>query len=108
MLLSAENGLVHSSNSKLSTLMTSSTSTDSSSICSATLMMSSPWVRRCLRTLALSLGLVGIGLWLLSFFNYINDIPHSMLTDMQDGVEVFTAVVQLAFFAIVKMPFNSK
>jgi hypothetical protein len=55
-----------------------------------------------LRTLALSLGLAGICLWLISFFNYIHDLHHSIFTQIQDGMEVFTAAIQLTFFAMVR------
>jgi hypothetical protein len=77
---------------------------DSGSICSATLMMSSILVRRTLRLMAFTFGLMGICLWLLSFFNYIHDLHHSKFTDAQDGMEVFTSIIRFAFFAIVYFP----
>src|SRR5688572_22224599 len=71
------------------------------SICSATLLLSSPWLRRTLRCLALSLGLRGVCLWMLSFFNYVRDMHYDMWTRLQDGMEVFTALGQFSFFALV-------
>lgn len=82
----------------------SSSSSDATSICSeATLMMASPWIRRCLRTLACCLAGMGIALWMMSFFNYIHDLHHSVYVQAQNGMEVFTACVQLAFFIIVRL-----
>jgi hypothetical protein len=43
----------------------------------------------------------GFILWLLSFFNYINDLEESFPVLAQDVIEVLTSIFQLAFFILV-------
>jgi hypothetical protein len=47
------------------------------------------------------LAIAGFILWMLSFYNYINDLEESSAVFTQDAIEVLTALFQLTFFILV-------